>query len=138
MTEILALFMELKGPLGGAGALAIAFAIYMFLQKGQRSVEGADQAGTIRSIGIYDELLKNERARCAQAEERSDKFAEERNAALTALYELKGAMTEMTKHFEAQLVDLNKKLAEQGEEVTALRGQIRHLEEQLTARARAA
>ncbi|SDZ71335.1 hypothetical protein SAMN05518854_11789 [Variovorax sp. YR266] len=125
MNEFLQLFTELKGVFGGAAAIGIAAAYYFFSQKNSRDMAGADSAGQIKALAVYEEMLKSEREARALAEQRADKFAEERNEAYRELYKLQGQMSELTKQIERQNAELER-----------LRAQISNLEEQIHANPR--
>lgn len=125
MTDFITLFTELKGVFGGAAAIGIAAALYFFSQKNTREMAGADSAGQIKALAVYEEMLKAEREMRAQVEARADKFAEERNEAYRELYKLQGQMSELTKQIERQNAELER-----------LRAQISNLEEQIHANPR--
>ncbi|SFO51704.1 hypothetical protein SAMN05216567_10142 [Variovorax sp. OK605] len=125
MSDFIALFTELRGVFGGAAAIGLAAAIYFFSQKSNREMAGADSAGQIKALAVYEDMLKSEREARAQAEARADKFAEERNEAYRELYKLQGQMSELTKQIERQNAELER-----------LRAQISNLEEQIHANPR--
>jgi septal ring factor EnvC (AmiA/AmiB activator) len=125
MTELIALFMELKSVFGGAVAIGLAAALYFLSQKNSRDMAAADSAGQIKALAVYEEMLKAEREARAQAEQRADKFGEERNEAYQELYKLQGQMSELTKQIERQNGELER-----------LRAQISKLEEQIHANPR--
>lgn len=92
------------------------------MQSSGDAKERADSAGQIAALAAWQELLDSERAARVRAEERADKFAQERNDAMQQVFEMKG-----------QLSAMNENLSAQGKELTGLRDQVRQLKEQLNA-----
>lgn len=125
MNELIALFVELKAVFGGAAAIGVSAFIYFLTQKNSRDMAGADSAGQIKALAVYEELLKTERDARAVAEQRADKFAEERNEAYRELYKLQGQMAEMARQLEKQNAELER-----------LREQIRELEGKIDVNSR--
>lgn len=118
MSEFIQLFNELKGVLGGAGAVGVAVFFYMWNQRGQRQLEGANTDANISAIEHWREVANRSDAALVAMTTRADKFAEERNEAWRALSRMEGQLQEMTRQLEAQ-----------SRELVALRGQIQDLQE---------
>lgn len=123
MEEAFKLFSELKGVLGSAAAIGLSAFVYLWSQKNSRDASNADTAGQIKALGVYEEMLKTEREAKAQAEQRADQFAKERNEAYQQVWELKGQMKAMTDQLQAQ-----------NQELAQLRDQVRALKEQIDAK----
>lgn len=123
MGEFIQLFTELKGVLGGAGAVGVAVFLYMWNQRGQRQLEGANTDANISAIEHWREVANRSDAALVAMTTRADKFAEERNEAWRALSRMEGQLQEMTRQLEAQ-----------SRELVALRGQIQDLQEKSHAK----
>lgn len=108
-----------------AATLASAFAGWRMLrnQNSNDSVTKASNEANIAAIDTYKQLLEDERkakeveraARVA-AEERADKFAEERNEAWKELYQVKGKLEQMADQ-----------IMNQSQEITLLRKEVEQL-----------
>lgn len=96
MEDMVRLFAELKGVFGGAAAIGISAFVYFWSQRNSREAASADTAGQIKALGVYEEMLKTEREAKAQAEQRADMFAKERNEAYQQVWELKGQLKQLT------------------------------------------
>jgi len=94
--EALKLFAELKGVFGGAVAIGVSAFVYLWSQRDKRAMSGADSAGQIKALDVYEELLKTEREARAASDQRADQFAKERNEAYQQVWELKGQMKQLT------------------------------------------
>lgn len=118
MGDFIQLFTELKGVLGGAGAVGVAVFAYMWNQRGQRQLDTANTESNISAIEHWREVANRSDAALVAMTTRADKFAEERNEAWRALSRMEGQLAEMTRQLEAQ-----------SRELQALRGQIQSLQE---------
>jgi chromosome segregation ATPase len=123
MEDLLKLFVELRGAIGGAAAIGVSVALWLWSNRNSREMAGADANGQIKALSVYDQLLKTEREQRALAEQRADQFAKERNEAYQQVWELKGQMKAMTEQ-----------LALQNQELNELRDQVRGLKEQMNAK----
>lgn len=101
-----------------AGALASAYGGWSILRKNQSAsaVTEASNEANITAIETYKELVATERAARIVAEQRADKFAEERNEAWKQLYETRGRLDAVTD----QVTALN-------DQITLLRGEVAQL-----------
>lgn len=89
-------------------------------QSGVDAKDRADSYGQIAALQTWKELLEGERASRVRAEERSDKFAMERNEAMQAAWEMRG-----------QIKSLNEHVEKQDEELVSLRDKVCELEEKI-------
>lgn len=134
MAEIAALIAELKGPLGGAGAVAVALLVYLWRERGQRAVAASNEAGVIDSIRYWRDAVERSDKENDELKARADKFAEERNEAYRALAKVEGQLAEMTRQINAQTELLRaqaQQLDQQAQEMHGLRQQVASLKEQL-------
>lgn len=129
MGDFIQLFNELKGVLGGAGAVGVAIALYLWNQRGQRQLDGANTEANVSAIAHWKDVAERSDAALVAMTQRADKFAEERNEAFRQLARMEGQLAEMNRQLEAQ----NKKLETQSQEMQGLRDQIRNLQEQIHA-----
>jgi polyhydroxyalkanoate synthesis regulator phasin len=137
MGEVVGLIAELKGPLGGFMAVAIAIGLYLWRERGQRAVGAANDAANISAIDHWKEVASRGDKALEAMTLRADKFAEERNQALQMVGEMKGQLIEMNRQLEnqARLLQLQAdKLDQQASEMHGLRGQVDSLKEQLNAK----
>lgn len=137
MGEIVGLIAELKGPLGGFMAVAVAIGLYLWRERGQRAVGAANDAASISAIDYWREVASRGDKVIEALTLRADKFAEERNQALQMVGEMRGQLSEMTRQLEnqARLLQLQAdKLDQQATEMLGLRGQVNSLKEQLNAK----
>jgi len=123
MGEFIQLFTELKGVLGGAGAVGIAVAAYLWNQRGQRQLEGANTVANISAIEHWKDVAERSDLALTAMTLRADRFAEERNEAFRSLARMEGQLAEMTRQMEVQ-----------GREMQGLRNQIQDLQEQINAK----
>lgn len=123
MDEALKLFGEIKGAVGGAVAIAISVFVYLWTQKNSRQAADADTGAQIKALGVYEAMLSKERERSAQAEQRADQFAKERNEAYQQVWELKGQLKAVLDQLQAQSLEL-----------AQLREQVRAMKEQINAK----
>jgi len=122
MGEFIQLFTELKGVLGGAGALGVGVALYLWNQRSQRQLEGANTEANISAIEHWRDVAERSDAALTAMTQRADKFAEERNEAFRSLARMEGQLAEMTRQLESQ-----------SREMQGLRNQIQTLQEQINA-----
>lgn len=137
MGEIVGLIAELRGPLGGFMAVAVAIGLYLWRERGQRAVGAANDAASISAIDYWREVASRGDKVIEALTLRADKFAEERNQALQMVGEMRGQLSEMTRQLEnqARLLQLQAdKLDQQASEMHGLRGQVDSLKEQLNAK----
>lgn len=123
MSDFLAVFMELKGVFGGAAAVGISVAIYLWTQRGERHLDSQNTAANVSAIQYWRDAAARSDAKEAQERERADKFAQERNEAYRQLALLEGRIQE---------------LARQVEQATATISALREEIQQLEARSHAA
>lgn len=123
MGEFIQLFTELKGVLGGAGALGVGVALYLWNQRSQRQLEGANTEANISAIEHWKDVAERTDAALTTMTQRADKFAEERNEAYRSLARMEGQLAEMTRQLESQ-----------SREMQGLRNQIQTLQEQINAK----
>lgn len=123
MEDLFKLIGELKGVFGGAAAIGISIAVWLWRERNQRDKSDADASGQIQALGVYQELLKNERDAKHLAEQRADQFAKERNEAYQQVWELKGQLKAITDQLEGQT-----------RELVELRSQLRAFKEQIDAK----
>lgn len=123
MGDFIQIFNDLKGVLGGVGAIAVAAGIYFWRERGQRQLEGANTGANISAIDHWRAVAERSDAALVAMTERADKFAEERNEAIRALSRLEGQIAQMTLQLEAQ-----------SRELQALREQVADLQEQTHAK----
>src|SRR5690606_35515083 len=102
MGEIVGLIAELKGPLGGFMAVAIAIGLYLWRERGQRAVGAANDAANISAIDNWKEVATRTDRALEVMTLRADKFAEERNQAMQMVSEMRGQLLEMTRQLENQ------------------------------------
>jgi chromosome segregation ATPase len=121
--DFIQIFNDLKGVLGGVGAIAVAAGIYFWRERGQRQLEGANTGANISAIDHWRAVAERSDAALVAMTERADKFAEERNEAIRALSRLEGQIAQMTLQLEAQ-----------SRELQALREQVADLQEQTHAK----
>lgn len=137
MGDIVGLIAELKGPLGGFMAVAIAIGLYLWRERGQRAVGAANDAANISAIDHWKAVADRSDKALEAMTLRADKFAEERNEALQMVGEMRGQLTEMTRQLTHQATLLQQqadKLDLQASEMHALRGQVNSLKDQLNAK----
>lgn len=137
MGEIIGLIAELKGPLGGFMAVAVAIGLYLWRERGQRAVGAANDAANISAIDHWKEVASRSDRALEAMTLRADKFAEERNLLGQTVGEMRGQLTEMTRQLEnqARLLQLQaEKLDLQAAEMHGLRGQVDSLKVQLNAK----
>lgn len=137
MGEIVGLIAELRGPLGGFMAVAVAIGLYLWRERGQRAVGAANDAANISAIDHWKEVASRGDKALESMTLRADKFAEERNQALQMMSEMRGQLVEMTRQLEHQaglLKTQAEKLDLQAKEMHGLRGQVDSLKEQLNAK----
>lgn len=136
MGDFIQLFTELKGVLGGAAAVGVSVALYLWSQRGQRQLDGANTEANISAIAHWKDVAERSDAALvamttrtdaalAAMTTRADKFAEERNEAYKQLARMEGQLAEMSRQLEAQ----NLKLETQSKEMQGLRDQVRNLEQ---------
>lgn len=123
MGDFIQIFNDLKGVLGGVGAIAVAAGIYFWRERGQRQLEGANTGANISAIDHWRAVAERSDAALVAMTERADKFAEERNEAIRTLSRLEGQIAQMTLQLEAQ-----------SRELQALREQVADLQEQTHAK----
>lgn len=82
--------------------------------------ERADNEGQIAALDAWQKLLADANAARIRAEDRADKFAEERNEAMKQVFEMKGQLKVLTDTLTAQTQELHE-----------LREQVRDLKEKL-------
>lgn len=101
------------------GSLAAAFTGWRMMKKdaSNSAVSEASNEANIEAINTYKELVATERAARKTAEERADKFAEERNSAMKDLYTALGRIESMSD----QIMNLNAEVKLLREEVAMLR-----------------
>ena len=136
MGDFIQVFTELKGVLGGAGAVAVSVALYLWNQRGQRQLEGANTEANVSAIAHWRSVAERSDAALVAMTLRADKFAEERNEVREAFARMEGQMAEMSKLIalqNSQLEAQSKKLELQSEEMHGLRDQVRKLQEQIHA-----
>lgn len=121
MTDFLNLFLEAKGVLGGAGAMAVATFVYLWTQRDQRKLDSANSEANVNAINHWQEVAARADAALAAMTQRADKFADERNEAYRALAKLEGRIEELTRQLEAQ----NNLIINLREQIAHLEGQIR-------------
>lgn len=126
----MAIIAELKPVLGGTAAVAVAAVLYLFNQRNQRALEGANTDSNISAIAHWKASAERSDAALAAMTLRADKFAAERMEADRMLARLEGQLSEMSRQLAAQ----TEKIDAQTKEMFALRSQIRHLEEQINAK----
>lgn len=107
-----------------AGVLSLAggWRIYRSQSIGDAK-ERADGQGQIAALDTWKQLLEGERAARIKAEERADKFAEERNTAMQEVWEMRGTLKAM-----------NETLSTQTLELVHVREQLTKLQEQINAK----
>lgn len=130
MGEIVGLIAELKGPLGGFMAVAVAIGLYLWRERGQRAVGAANDAANISAIDHWKEVATRADKALEAMTLRADRFAEGRNEAMQLVGEMRGQLIEMNR----QLEDQSRLLQQQAAEMQALRGQVNSLKEQLNAK----
>lgn len=86
-------------------------------------VEGANRGGQIAALDTWKQLVEGERAARKLAEERADRFAEERNKAMEQVYDMRG-----------QLRAMNEQVLSQARELGELRLQLQSLQRQVDDR----
>ena len=123
MQDLIALILQFREVLGGAAAIGVSVALWLWRDRSNRELAGADAGGQIKALAVYEQLLTTERNARAQSDQRADLFAKERNDAYQQVWELKG-----------QLKAMAEQLAVQNQELAALRDQVRALKEQINAR----
>ena len=129
MGDFIQLFTELKGVLGGAAAVGVSVALYLWSQRGQRQLDGANTVANVSAIAHWKDVAERSDAALVAMTTRADKFAEERNEAFRQLARMEGQLAEMNRQLEAQ----NLKLETQSKEMQGLRDQVRNLQEQIHA-----
>lgn len=129
MGDFIQLFTELKGVLGGAAAVGVSVALYLWSQRGQRQLDGANTEANVSAIAHWKDVAERSDAALVAMTQRADKFAEERNDAFRQLARMEGQLAEMNRQLEAQ----NSKLETQSREMQGLRDQVRNLQEQIHA-----
>ena len=129
MGDFIQLFTELKGVLGGAAAVGTSVALYLWSQRGQRQLDGANTEANVSAIAHWKDVAERSDAALVAMTQRADKFAEERNEAYKQLSRMEGQLVEMNRQLEAQ----NLKLSTQSKEMQGLRDQVRSLQEQIHA-----
>ena len=137
MGEVVGLIAELKGPLGGFMAVAIAIGLYLWRERGQRAVGAANDAANISAIDHWKEVASRSDKALEAMTLRADRFAEDRNQALQMVGEMRGQLVEMTRQLDNQaglLRQQAEKLDLQAEEMHGLRRQVDSLKEQLNAK----
>ena len=100
MNELVALFNELKGALGGAAAVGISVAVYLWTQRGDRQLDSANTSANVSAIAHWRDVVARTDAQLKEMTERADKFAEERNAAWKIVAQLEGRIQELTRQVE--------------------------------------
>ena len=117
--------MEVPEPSGvggylawAMGALASIYTGWVVVRKNasNSAVSEASNEANITAIETYKQLVESERAAAKLANERADKFAEERNEAWKQLYATQGKLEAMAD----QVMALN-------QEITLLRGEVAQL-----------
>ncbi|MGO4608433.1 hypothetical protein AB4142_19050 [Variovorax sp. 2RAF20] len=129
MGDFIQLFTELKGVLGGAAAVGVSVALYLWSQRGQRQLDGANTEANVSAIAHWKDVAERSDTALVAMTARADKFAEERNEAYKQLARMEGQLAEMNRQLEAQ----NLKLETQSKEMQGLRDQVRNLQEQIHA-----
>lgn len=136
MADFIQLFSELKGVLGGAGAVGVSVALYLWAQRGQRQLDGANTEANVSAIAHWKDVAERSDAALVAMTTRADTFAEQRNEAFKQLARMEGQLSEMSRQLAAQNVQLeaqSRRLEAQSQEMQGLRDQIRDLQEQLHA-----
>lgn len=100
----------------GAGSLAAAWQWFRS-NRSTQAVSDASNEANISGINTLKELVATERAAREKAEERADKFMDERNTAQQELYKALGKIETLTE----QLETLGKEVASLRDEVSRLR-----------------
>lgn len=101
------------------GALASAYGGWSILRKNQSAsaVSEANNEANITAIETYQKLVATLDAARIAAEQRADRFAEDRNEAWKQLYETRGKLDSMTE----QVATLNDQVTRLREEIAQLR-----------------
>jgi chromosome segregation ATPase len=136
MGEFIQLFNELRGVLGGTLAVGLTVAVYLYSQRGQRKLDGANTEANVSAIAHWKDVAERSDAALIAMTQRADKFAEDRNDAFRSLAHMEGQLAEMTRQLAAQNLQLEaqrKQLEAQSQEMQGLRDQIRDLQEQIHA-----
>ncbi|KVE36374.1 hypothetical protein [Burkholderia sp. TSV86] len=121
MDDLIKLFTELKGVVGGVLAVAMSIVIWMWRERSQREMTGADASGQIKALAVYEGLLKAEREARMSADQRVDQFAKERNDAYQQVWELKGQLKGALEQLEGQ----NRELMLSQERIRFLEGRFK-------------
>lgn len=129
MGDFIQVFTELKTVIGGAGAVAVAVALYLWNQRGQRQLESANTEANVSAIAHWKDVAERSDRALVAMTERADAFAEQRNEAYKQLARMEGQLAQMNLQLEAQ----NRKLETQSQEMQGLRDQVRNLQEQIHA-----